>query len=87
MSGPLSATFSLLSHTSSYATNCLQFALSKKKFIKNQFRICITNKNFHHYLTLAVIILEQKLTVGNCQVAQNAITPTSRKINDADNFC
>jgi len=59
-SGPLSATFSLLAQTSGYATDCGQSALSKKKFIKNTFRICVTNKNLHHYLLLAVSTLEQK---------------------------
>jgi len=42
-SGPLSATFSLLAKTSSCATDCWQSALSKKKFIKNKFGICMTN--------------------------------------------
>jgi len=45
-SEPLSATFSLLAQTSSYATDCWQSALSKEKFIKNKFRICMTNKTF-----------------------------------------
>ena len=48
--------FSLLS---SYATHCRLSALSKKKLIKNKIRICVSNKNLHHYLRLAVTTLEQ----------------------------
>jgi len=75
-SGPLSATFSLLAQTSSYATNCWQFALSKKKFLKNKFRICMTNETFS--ITFYSLSLPWNKNLGNCQEAQYAITPTSR---------
>jgi len=83
-SGPLSATFSFLAQTSSCATACWQSALSEKNFIKNKFRVCITNKTFS--ITLYSLSLPWNKNLGNCQEAQNAITPTSRTINNADNF-
>ena len=64
------------------ATDCWQSALTKKKFIK-MFCICMMNKNLHHYLLLAFTTLE----IGDCQEAQNAITSTSRTINNIDNCC
>ena len=83
-SGPLSGTFSLLAQTLNYTTDCWQSALSKNKFIDNKFRICVTNKHLHHCLLPAVTTLEQKFR--QLPKAQNAIIPTSRTINNADNF-
>ena len=65
VSGPLSATFSLLAQTSISATDCWQSALSKKKFMKNKFYIFMTNKTFSiiFFLLLTVTTLGTKIKV------------------------
>jgi len=53
--------------------------------MKNKFPICMTNKTFS--ITFYSLSLHWNKNLGNCQEAQNAVTHTSRTINNADNFC
>jgi len=66
-------------------TPLTQSALSKKKLIKNKFRICTTNKTMA--ITFYSLSLPWNKNLGNCQEAQNAIAPTSRTRNNADSVC
>jgi len=56
----------------------------QKMYIKNKFRICMTNETFATAFYSLSLPWNQNL--GNCQEAQNLITPTSRVKTNADNF-
>ena len=42
------------------STYCCESAFSTMNFIKNKFRICMTNENLHHCIRLAITKLEPK---------------------------